>query len=303
MDCLKIEKRFIDCPVCGKDNYAVLYEPWVDVDDPAELYGAASGIPGTQYLVKCQCCEMIYENPVYPAEVIIEGYRQSEQGPHDSQFPMRVESFYKALKRSASRIPLEGSRVLDIGTAGGAFLVAAERYGYESWGMEPSADLVERGKARGLKIEQGTIEQNNFEESSFDMICLWDVIEHLPDPKGALNRIALLLKPDGVLLINYPDIGTWMGKLFGRRFWWILSVHLHHFTRTTISRLLETTRYEPISFGRYYQILQIGYLEDVAIQLDIPLSGLLKRLTPGFLQRLPIPYYASQTTALARVRK
>jgi hypothetical protein len=94
-----------------------------------------------------------------------------------------------------------------------------------------------------------------------------------------------------------------MGKLFGRRFWWILSVHLHHFTRSTLSRLLETSGYTPIYFRRYYQILQIGYLEDVAIQLEVPLSALLKRLTPGFLQRSSIPYYASQTTALARIKR
>lgn len=60
---------------------------------------------------------------------------------------------------------------------------AIEQFGYDAYGMEPSADLVARGKARGLNIEQGTIENHSFEYGSFDMVCLWDVIEHLPDPK------------------------------------------------------------------------------------------------------------------------
>ena len=51
------------------------------------------------------------------------------------------------------------------------------------------------------------------EKNSFDMICLWDVIEHLTDPKDSLRIIRDLLKPDGVLLINYPDIDTWQARL------------------------------------------------------------------------------------------
>jgi 2-polyprenyl-3-methyl-5-hydroxy-6-metoxy-1,4-benzoquinol methylase len=203
------------CPVCDSDKQELKFEPWVDENDPAKLYGAASGIPGTQRVVTCLKCGMIFESPRYDANTIVQGYMASHEADHDSQYHMRVYSFFRTLVKHASHLPLPGARVLDIGTAGGAFLDAAKQYGYDAYGMEPSSDLVARGKARGLKIEQGTIERHDFEGGSFDMICLWDVIEHLPNPKAALVEIKKLLKPNGILLINYPDIGTWQAKLAG----------------------------------------------------------------------------------------
>jgi len=297
-----VKRERVACPVCDATEFEILYKPWVDVTDPAKLYGAASGIPGTQQLVRCVSCSMIYENPRYPEAEILRGYMSSEEGGHDSQYPMRVHSFLRALQKLEGRIPGAGAWVLDIGTAGGAFLEAARRFGYDAWGMEPSRYLVEQGKGRGLYIEQGTIENHKFARGSFDMVCLWDVIEHLVDPKRALALIRPLLKPDGILLINYPDIGTWQARLAGRRFWWILSVHLHHFTRATIRDICARTGFDVFHLRRYWQTLEFGYLEKMAVHYRIPLTALVTRLTPAFIQRIPIPYYASQTTALARLK-
>ena len=290
----------VKCPVCDSNAQKKLYKPWVIEDDPGKLYGAASGIPGTQHIVKCESCGMVYESPRFLSDVIIKGYENSNESEHDSQYHMRVYSFLKALKKQEKRIPPSGSKVLDIGTAGGAFLDAAKQYGFDAYGMEPSADLVERGKARGLQIEQGTIECHGFKAGSFDMITLWDVIEHLPEPKAALLEINKLLKPNGILLINFPDIGTMQAKLAGKKFWWILSVHLHHFTRKSVADICERTGFDAFHFQRYWQTLEFGYLERMAVLYKIPLTALITRLTPSFIQKLPVPYYASQTTSLAR---
>jgi SAM-dependent methyltransferase len=293
----------ISCPICDSDQTKVRYEPWNDIQDPAKLYGAASGVPGPQRLVECLVCGIIYENPRFPDDVILQGYMSADDAGHDSQYSMRVESFYRSLKSLRHNLPQKGAKVLDIGTAGGAFLDAAQRFGYNAVGLEPSSFLVGQGKKRGLNIEQGTIDNHTFEPESFDMVCLWDVIEHLTNPKAALLTIRNLTKPTGILLINYPDIGTWQAKIAGRRYWWILSVHLHHFNRVTIKKICDRTGFEVVHFQRYWQTLQFGYLEEMAIHYKIPLSRLLKRLTPGSIQRFPISYYASQTTALAKVIK
>ncbi|GAB4431859.1 MAG: methyltransferase domain-containing protein [bacterium] len=296
------EKIEVSCPVCDSRDYKVLYEPWVMEDDPVKLYGAATGIQGTQRIVKCTKCGMIYENPRFPKDVILSGYIETEQSLHDSQYKNRVKSFYNALRKLEDKLPPKGSKILDIGTAGGAFLDAAKQFGYIAYGLEPSAYLSQEGKKRGLNIEQGTIDENPFPEKSFDMVCLWDVIEHLVDPKKDLLKIRKLLKNDGILLINYPDIGTWMAKLFGRRFWWIISVHLHHFDRKTISEICKLTGFEVFYIKPYWQILDLGYLFDMAIRYEVPFAKFIKGILPDFIKNIPIPYYASQTTVLARLK-
>ncbi len=297
-----MERRHHHCTVCDSVDNKVLYEPWLTESDPTKLYGAASGIPGTQRIVQCLNCNMIFENPRFDAETIVKGYMSSEDASHDSQYHMRVHSFYQALVKHKKILPPPGSKVLDIGTAGGAFLEAACDFGYDAHGMEPSLDLVSRGKERGLKIEQGTIENHSFELNSFDLVCLWDVIEHLPDPKTSLSIIRNLLKPNATLLINYPDIGTLQAKLAGKHFWWLLSVHLHHFTQTSLTNLFDATGFQTIQFRKYWQTLEFGYLEQMAIHYKIPLTNLIYKLTPNFIRRFRIPYYASQTTALARIK-
>lgn len=294
-------KILINCPVCDTREFSVTYEPWVDETDPSKLYGAASGIPGTQRLVTCKHCGLLYENPRFPADVIIQGYMASNDAGHDSQHAMRADSFFRALKKLSRHLPSAGAKVLDIGTAGGAFLDAATRFGYDAWGMEPSRYLVEKGKERGVKIEQGVIENHTFAKSSFDMVTLWDVLEHVPDPRDALTRIRELLRPGGILLINFPDIGTWQARIAGRRFWWILSVHLQHFSPATIRNICNRTAFDAFHFQPYWQTLEFGYLERMAVHYKIPLAALGERLTPKFIKTMPIPYYASQTTALARL--
>ena len=296
----KINKEEIPCPVCGSRRYEVKYSAWVNADDPVQLYGATSGVRGTQTLVTCLDCGLIYENPRYPEEVILRGYADYSEAAHDSQHAMRAASFLRGLQAVGSHIPGAGARILDVGTAGGAFLEAAQQFGYDAVGLEPSVFMAEQARKRGLNVTAGTLDENPFPPASFDMVCLWDVLEHVARPLDMLVSIRGLLKPGGVLLVNYPDIGTGMAKMAGKRFWWILSVHLIHFDQASAAKICELSGFEAFHFQPYWQTLEFGYLEDMAIHLKVPLSGLLKRLTPQAVQRIPVPYYASQTTVLAR---
>lgn len=287
-----------DCPVCDSSKRNLLYKPWVPVTDPVQLYGAASGVQGTQYLVQCTSCDMIYESPRYPEDVILKGYMSSQESDHDSQYKMRVESFYRTLVKLQSHLPPKGSRILDIGTAGGAFLEAATRFGYIAEGLEPSRYLVESGKKRGLNIHHGTIQNNQIGNQKYDMVCMWDVLEHVFNPKSEMLAMKNLIRPGGLLFINFPDIGTWQAKIAGKKFWWILSVHLHHFSRKTLSHLAALTGYKVKMYKPYWQTLQFGYLIGIAEKLKIPTAGFFLRVLPKFILDIPVSYYASQTSAI-----
>lgn len=288
------------CPVCQSTRQHLKWEPRTVIDDPLLLYGAASGLRDTQRLVACRDCGMVYESPRFPEPLILKGYEQA-QDEHDSQFAHRVQGFRRAMRSLRFHLPPPPADVLDVGTAGGAFLLAAAELGYRAQGLEPSFALVDQAKKRGLSVAQGTLDNAPWAPSTIDLVCLWDVLEHVADPLSVLARCKSLLRPGGVLLINFPDIGAWPARLAGRRYWWLLSVHLHHFSKPTLKNLCARTGFEIFHFQRFWARLELGYLFQMAARLNIPGAKTAVRWTPSALQKMSVPYTAAQTTALARL--
>ncbi len=293
-------RRDVPCPLCGGASREILIEPTERVDEPQALYGAASGVRGTQRIVRCNDCGMMYESPRLPEEAIIAGYAGADDAGHDSQHHMRVKSFAASLRRFAKRLPPAGSTILDVGTAGGAFLEAADEFGFRASGIEPSQYLASAACERGFDVRAGTLKDGLFGDETFDVISMWDVIEHLCEPREEVRLVHGMLEPGGTFLLNFPDSGTLQAKLAGRRFWWLLSVHVSYFTKKTMRKLLEDAGFEVEPMGRHWQVLELGYLFGIAAHLGVPLAGAVKKLLPGFVASIPMPYYASQTTVIAR---
>lgn len=296
-------KKDIDCPLCRNNNYSVFLKKKIEQTDPTKLYGAANGIKNTQDLVKCKNCTLIYENPRLDEQLIIDGYANSNEDGHDTQYHLRVKSFYKAISKIKDKLPKDPN-ILDIGSAGGAFIEASLKHGFKNVeGIEPSKHLYEKAIQRNLKMFNGDLKEFiKKNDKKFDLVCYWDVIEHLADPKKELELSKKILKDNGLLLINFPDIGTIQAKIFGKNFWWIISVHLVHFTKKTMSKLLQLVGYKTIHVSKHWQYLEIGYLIEIAIRLNFIGAVTLNKLIPKFIKKIPIAYYASQTTILGRLK-
>ncbi len=138
-------------------------------------------------------------------------------------------------------------RLLDVGCSVGLFLVAARDAGFEVRGVELSPAPARFAREHfGLEVFTGTLRESPLEPASFEVVTLWDVLEHLPDPRAALSDIACLLRPGGVLAVRVPDgeFHLWKIRLlrpwFGRRFTWFdVPNHLNHFRPHTLARLLD----------------------------------------------------------------
>src|SRR5258708_33883595 len=150
----------VPCPVCGSSHYDVLYRPWRAVTDPIKLFGAASGERGTQQIVRCRTpdCGMVYVSPRYDNAVILAGYQNTEDQGHDTQFDSRVKTFLRSLQKHRQGLHPPGSRSLGVGCAGGAFVKAADLFGYQATGLEPSTYLAACARERGLPAECGTLD-------------------------------------------------------------------------------------------------------------------------------------------------
>jgi 2-polyprenyl-3-methyl-5-hydroxy-6-metoxy-1,4-benzoquinol methylase len=176
------------------------------------------GLPGTFPLNQCRHCGIAYLSP-----------RPKDLGPYYGQGYLshrRARSPLAALRIAVQQRQIAGyvarhtglsaGRVLDVGCGAGAFLAALKGVGWDVWGVEPGAAAATDTRSRlGPHILHGTLEQVDLPAAAFDLITLWDVIEHLPDPAATLRHIGGLLRPGGVLLIQTPRIDCPDARIWG----------------------------------------------------------------------------------------
>lgn len=216
------------CPACGSDRFeffARVSTPYLDRSERYEIvacsvcgHGMAMGQCDQELLAA------IYSGPFFAS---------SQQSTVDPKSPINVNARKRAAKiaRSAS------GRLLDIGSGSGAFLNAA-RADFEVEGVEFSQDAAETARRAGLTVHVGDFMALDLPGAAYDVITLWDVLASLPDPKTAIGRCCMLLKPGGLLIATLPMIDSLAARTL-RRTWPLLipPVNLHYFTKRSLKHL------------------------------------------------------------------
>ena len=297
----------INCPLCGSADYTVVqpahYPASVDERRLKQIFRAASDHALWDQVVRCRVCNLVYINPRPRAELILEGYAQAEDPVFAAQNDARIRGFRKTLESVVQRLGISPKRrrVLDVGCAGGAFLVAAREMGFTVTGIEPARWMAAYGREHyQLDIREGILEPGSFEAHSFDVITLWDVIEHLPQPLETLQIVRSLLKPGGVLLVNYPDIGTLPARVLGRRWPFWLSVHLIYYTRKTMTEQLRRAGFSTLWFRSFWPVLPLDYVAQRAAPYG-KLLELLRRIIAALgIGKLWLTYTIGQTLAVSK---
>ncbi len=289
----------VPCNLCGSDDYRVKIRPTVSEFDPREVLSASGGIRGTQQVVECQRCGLMYVNPRLRGDFVIDAYSDASDELYAEAGAGRMATFRRGLKLLEAFSPRRG-RLLDVGSACGFFVRAAQEAGWEAEGVEPSRWSAEYGRTQlGVRIFPGVLREAGFPDTYFDAITMWDVLEHVPDPLSDLQEAHRVLKPGGVLLVNYPNAGSLLARLAGRHWWFFLSVHLYYFTPRSLNRLLGKAGFEVRAQRRHVQSLPLGHLIKVA---SIYVGGAARTLHTVAralrLADLALPYYAAQANVI-----
>jgi SAM-dependent methyltransferase len=125
---------------------------------------------------------------------------------------------------------------------------------WDVYGVEVDAESVDFARRKlGLDVYHGTVDEPHFPDDYFDVVTMWDVIEHLHDPFETLLEIRRILKPGGKLIISTPNAYSWDATLFGR--YWIgldFPRHLYVFSSITLGRLLKRANLLPERFFCFY---------------------------------------------------
>ncbi|MGH2541897.1 MAG: class I SAM-dependent methyltransferase [Ardenticatenaceae bacterium] len=204
-------------------------------------------------LNRCCACDHIYQNPRPSVEEIGKYYPEDyapfflaiEDEPHWwSRLSRRYGRYRRchAVHVAAKR----AGRLLDVGCATGIFLEGMRRFGWDVQGVEPSSYAARYARERfGLPVFEGHLEEAPLQARSFDVITLWDVLEHVHEPREVLARIHELLRAGGLLVMSLPNPDSLEARLFGR-YWlgWDLPRHLNLFRPARLREHLAAQGFE-----------------------------------------------------------
>jgi len=211
----------IDCPVCDGTVFTPLFEQ--------------RGEP----FVRCRGCGLVLINPRPVSGVIAGTYDAAYSGGYIRKAGKKRARCARWVARIRKRFVARG-RWLDVGCSAGFVVEAAAAAGFDAWGVELEAAAVAfaRDTLRLPQVTCGTLDSQHYPAASFDVLSMYDVIEHVPDLNATVAELKHLLAPGGVIEIRTPDVGHFTTP---RRLetWREIkpSEHLYYFDRRTLPRL------------------------------------------------------------------
>jgi SAM-dependent methyltransferase len=131
--------------------------------------------------------------------------------------------------------PEPGDRLLEIGCGVGAFLVAARSLGWSPEGIDVSGPALRHAAANNFPVQCGSLEDFNFPARTFKAVVAWEVLEHLPNPMAALQKIRNILRPEGVFVCSVPNESRFVPR-FGTGPAGLPPIHLNYWTPESFKR-------------------------------------------------------------------
>ncbi|EPG76324.1 putative methionine biosynthesis protein MetW [Leptospira fainei serovar Hurstbridge str. BUT 6] len=164
-------------------------------------------------IVRCLHCDHVFST--YEQDEHYEGYWGEEETSYDlNWWDLAHREIYQDFIEKFLSSPK--GNILDVGCGLGFFIkmVNNNRPGWEAVGYEISNQAIKFAKEKnGLKnVHSGIVQTSNLPKEKFDIITLWDVIEHIPRPHALITYLFTLLKPGGFLFIQTPNFPVQLFK-------------------------------------------------------------------------------------------
>jgi SAM-dependent methyltransferase len=254
-----------ECVVCGSRNHNPIY-------------------PG---IVKCEECSHVFADLRMTDAELLQLYSKSyffgdEYSDYLADREVLRKNFQLRLKTLEPHLtPHHPHRLLEIGSAYGFFLELV-RDRFDAVGIDITADGTRYAKeALGLDVVHGDFLTYDFGDRRFNVVCLWDTIEHLRDPHLYMEKVSRHTKPGALLAITTGDAESLVARTKKAK-WRLIHppTHLHYFSRTSLGRLLNRCSFDVISSrhcGFYRSVDNIAYNILVLRKKRERLYHLLKR--------------------------
>ena len=230
----------VTCWVCGSSN-VVLWRPRTLMRAlvPADLRVTDDAYGRTLTLWRCRACGFGFADANELVE-LSSLYERMADAEYETSQDVRARQMRWVLRRALEAHPTART-LLDVGAGAGTLIAEAERLGLEAVGVEPSRAFVRQARAATTAdVVQGAFPHPAIEGRTFDVVCMVDVLEHVPDPVGLLAGAERALAPGGVLVVITPDCGSVAARRLHHRWWHYRVAHVgyfsHHSLRVAVKR-------------------------------------------------------------------
>lgn len=254
----------VSCDLCGADDWFIRF-PKTEVAegqlDVSAFRCTHDGYGSHTQIVQCNACGYVYANPRWEDAELMDAYIAVEDDTYVHERVGREKTFAKHLEKLESFVgPGNGRALLDVGAYIGVFVEQAISRGWDAVGVEPSHWAAEISHLSKIPVYEGTLEADELVGKLFDVVTMWDVIEHVSRPSSELTKIMNMLKPGGMVVVHTMDIDSLTARVMGSRWPWLMDMHIHYFGRKTLTKMLEDNGYEVIWVGAQGRYLSLGYV-------------------------------------------
>lgn len=292
----------INCAVCNKQsNVITLYKENFKIKDINPETYTSRRIPDRAHfrIVRCLECGLTFSNPIIDPEIIIRSYRESEV-PIVDDLENAAEIYMNYIKKHLNLLWSQ-SKVLDIGCGNGFFLKKIKDRGCKDYyGLEPSrkaANFLPKGISK-KRIIINTFNSGHFQKDYFDLVCSFQVIDHILNPNQFIKDCFKILKPGGYCFLINHDAKSLTANILGERSPIIDVQHIYLFDKRTIKKIFENNNFLVTKVFNTRSIYTLQYWIDMA-----PLNSSTKRLLSRIfspLLRLKIPLRVGNMAIIAQ---
>jgi len=262
-----------DCPVCeGHTEHRTVWRKW--------------GYPILHCLdcgLGCTDAAGFDPETYYTADYFTGKHRDGYGDYVGSQAVLRGE--FAGIARHLRNCGAAG-KLLEVGSAYGYFLEAANEAGFHSTGIEICADAVAASKSRGLNAHAGVVTREFLRQHGpFDAVAMLDVIEHLPNPAPTIAMLSESLKPGGIMTITTGNWSSLLSRVMGSR-WRLMTPpqHLYFYSRYSLATLLANHGLEAIHATAPWKKVPLGLMAyQITRRLGLPLK------LPPWMSRIGLP--------------
>lgn len=246
------------CVLCGGTHLSLRYPARGDRQPDARAYACTSFAHRSHGPIwACGECGLLLQWPRPSERELVDAYADVEDPLYLAEKENRYLTFRRALRILG---PAADRRLLDVGAYCGIFVDVAREAGFRAEGLELSRWAAAQARRLGVVIHEETLEERAAAGERYDVLTLWDVIEHLPDPRRALEAAFRLLAEGGRIHVSTIDTSSFVARALGGHWPWLMHMHLCYFDRQNLSALLESVGFRVVERRNYTHTVSAGYL-------------------------------------------